>query len=106
MEKIIFFLPIIIFFGIFGILVFAFLGFVLKLIMKQKNTYWIGTVIDKKHNQTEDFDSGNPVDTYYMEVKCDDGKEVKSGLSANTFNDFQIGDRVEKPKGQLQARKI
>jgi len=106
MEKIIVFLPIIIFFGVFGLLIFAFLGFVLKLLMKQKQTYWIGTVIDKKHTQTEDFDSDRPVDTYYMEVRCDGGKEVKAGLSAKTFDEFQIGDRVEKPKGQLHPRKI
>ncbi len=106
MEKTIVFLPIIIFFSIFTVLIFLFIGLVLKLLKKQRDSYWIGEIIDKKHTESRDFDTNDLVDTYYMVVKCDDGKERKAGLSSSSFNDFQVGDRVEKKKGDLHPKKI
>ena len=106
MEKTVVFFPIIVFFSIFGVLIILFLSFVFKLIKKQKDSSWTGEVIDKKHNQVPDIDSDDMQDIYYIVVKLDNGKEIKSGLSSFSFNDFQIGDRVEKKKGELYPKKI
>jgi len=106
MEKIIVFLPIIIFFGIFAILVVAFLGFVVKLVLKAKNSYWIGKVIDKKFVNAEDVD-GNAQTLYHVVVQPDDGsREMKVALSRQMYDGFEIGDRIEKPKGALYPKKV
>jgi cytochrome bd-type quinol oxidase subunit 1 len=49
MGKSCVFAPIIIFFVIFGALIFAFVAFILKMVRKTKKDYWIGTVQDKKY---------------------------------------------------------
>ena len=106
MEKAVVFGPIIIFFLIFGVIVILFLGFIFKLIKKSKESYWVGEVKDKVHNQKRDFDTNRMEDFYYLVVKCDDGKEMKVGISPQFFEAFNIGDRIEKPKGELYPRKL
>jgi len=106
MEKAVIFGPVIIFFLIFGFLIILFLRFVLKLVKKSKESYWVGVVIDKVHNQKRDFDTNRMEDFYYLVVKCDDGKEMKVGLSPQFYEGFNIGDRVEKPRGELFPRKL
>jgi hypothetical protein len=106
MEKAVVFGPMIIFFGIFIILIIAFLGFIVKLISKSKNEDWYGQVIDKKVNEVEDFDSGAKSDHYFLVVKMDNGKTRNIGLSRQLWESFQTGDKLHKPKGQLFPEKI
>jgi hypothetical protein len=101
MEKTIVFGPIIIFFGFFGLLVIGFIALIIKLISKSKNEEWTGIIVDKKHNQVEDDESGATHDYYYLVVKMDTGKERKVGLSGTLWSDFKVGDRLKKPKGKL-----
>ena len=106
MEKIIIFLPIILFFGFFGLLIFGFLAFIFKLIMKSKNSSWTGEVMDKVHNQKRDYDSHRMEDFYYLVVMTDEGKEMKIGLSGPMWEQFNKGDKIKKPKGKLFPEKI
>jgi hypothetical protein len=85
MEKIIIFLPIVIFFGVFALLAGGFLLLVFKLVMKSKNSSWTGEVIV---------------------VMTDLGKEMKVGLSGPMWEQFNKGDKIKKEKGKLFPEKI
>jgi len=107
MGKLFVFLPIILFFGFFALLIFGFLGFVFKLVKKSKDSAWKGVVIDKKHNQVRDDEYRNKFNHfYYLVVKTDQGKEMKVGLSQQFYDKFKVGDKLEKPKGKLFPQKI
>jgi hypothetical protein len=106
MEKIIIFLPIVIFFGVFALLAGGFLLLVFKLVMKSKNSSWTGEVIDKVHNQKKDSDSHRMENFYYLVVMTDLGKEMKVGLSGPMWEQFNKGDKIKKEKGKLFPEKI
>lgn len=90
----------------FTILIVGFLLLVVKLIKKQKDSYWIGVIIDKKITQHEDFDSHRTETNHMILVRTDAGKEVKAGLSGQMYQNLNIGDRVEKKVGQLYPVKV
>jgi len=104
MEKIIIFLPIIIFFGFFALLIILFLGFVGKLIFKAKADSWTGEIIDKGHNQKRD--EGKTEHFYFFKVKLDNGQVHNIATSIKFFNECKVGDRLEKKKGELFPKKI
>lgn len=106
MEKAVVFGPLVIFFIFFGLLIIGFLAFIIKLVSKSKNEEWSGVIIDKKHNEVEDDDSGITHDYYYLVVKMDTGKERKIGLAGTVWNSFKVGDKIKKPKGKLFPQKI
>ena len=105
MEKAVVFGPMIVFFGVFALLIILFLGFIVKLVLKSKNEEWTGEVVDKKVNEIED-DNGIKRDYYYLEVKMEAGRDRKIALSQPMWDGFKIGDRLHKPKGKLWPEKI
>ena len=106
MEKAFVFGPIIVFFGFFALLIIGFFALIFKLIKKSKNEEWSGVVIDKKHNQFQDMDDNSPHDNYFLVVKMDTGKQRNVGLSHILWNNFEVGDKLKKPKGKLIPEKI
>ena len=106
MEKAIVFGPLILFFGIFFLLIIGFLGFIAKLIFKSKNESWKGVVTDKVHNQVRDNENPHKMNNfYYLVVKMENGSERKIGLSAEMWGKFDKGDKLSKPKGKLFPEK-
>lgn len=104
-EKAIIFGPIIIFFGFFALLAFGFLGLVIKLIMKGKNASWKGVIVDKVHNSKRNED--NKLENFYsLVIKTEVGKEIKLGVSASQFEDYKIGDKLDKIKGDIWPTKV
>jgi hypothetical protein len=106
MEKTVIFLPIILFFGFFALLIVGFLILVFKLVMKSKNSSWTGEVKDKVHNQREDYDSHRMEHFYSLVVMTGEGKEMKVGLSQQMWDGFNIGDKIKKDKGKLFPEKV
>jgi hypothetical protein len=106
MEKIVFFLPIILFFVVFALLAGGFLALVFSLIMKSKNSSWTGEVVDKVHNEKKDYESHRMEHFYYLVVMTSEGKEMKVGLSQQLWDGFNVGDKIKKPKGKLFPEKI
>jgi hypothetical protein len=106
MEKAAVFSPLIIFFGIFALLIIFFIRFIFKLIAKSKNEDWIGEVIDKKINTYEDDDTGMEKDSYYLVVKMEAGRDRNIALSRERWDSFSVGDKIHKPKGKLYPEKI
>jgi len=107
MEKAVVFGPMILFFGVFLILIIAFLGFIVKLVMKSKNEDWTGEVIDKKHNEVRDYEDSHKINHFYfLVVKMTEGRDRKIGLSREMWDKFEIGDKLHKPKGKLFPEKV
>ncbi|MFN2296430.1 MAG: hypothetical protein ACK2U0_18665 [Candidatus Promineifilaceae bacterium] len=73
---------------------------------KSKTASWKGTVVDKQEKKKRDPD-GVETSYYLLYVKTDDsGKTQKMGISKEMFEDFAVGDRVEKQAGQYYPQKI
>jgi lipopolysaccharide export LptBFGC system permease protein LptF len=97
----------ILFMLVFAGLVVAFIGFVIKLALKQKNSFWKGEVIDKKHNQVRDNKNPHKMNNfYYLVVKTEEGREMKVGMSVQMFDKFAVGDKLIKPKGEVFPKKL
>jgi hypothetical protein len=57
-------------------------------------------------NQRRDSETDR-IETYcYLVVRTDTGKEMKVGLSKQMYDNFGIGDRVEKKTGELYPVKV
>jgi hypothetical protein len=75
-------------------------------VQKSKTASWKGTVVDKQEKKQRDPD-GVETSYYLLYVKIDDsGKTQKMGISKEMFEDFAVGDRVEKQAGQYYPQKI
>lgn len=66
---------------------------------RQKQSSWIGQVIDKKYYEAESDEDGFSPEKYVVTFKTDVGKKVKIILSKAEYEKYQIGDKVIKNKG-------
>ena len=105
MEKAVVLLPIILFFGLFALLVVGFLGLVTKLLFKARNDSYKGKVVNKIYNSREDTD-GDTLQYFTLELDCENGRKVKIPVTASEYKSAQKGDIYEKIKGQLKPHKI
>jgi hypothetical protein len=105
MEKYVVFGPIILFFGFFLLLIIGFLGFVIRLMFRAKNAAWTGEVINKKINEVED-DNGRKEQHFVYQVRMDNGQTHYYPATAGFYKELQIGDRLEKKKGEMHPIKI
>ena len=100
------FLPIIIFFGFFGILIIGFFALVGKLFVNAKNDAYTGEVTDKLHNTRRDMDDDHKINHFYvLVVKTDAGKVRKLGVSQQLYDQFNKGNKIKKEKGKLWPEK-
>ncbi|MFA6602575.1 MAG: hypothetical protein WCT01_02105 [Candidatus Shapirobacteria bacterium] len=106
MEKIVIFIPIILFFGLFLVLILVFLGFVIRLISRSKSESWSGVITDKQHTTSHNSDTDHLDHFYFLVVKQDGGRERKVGLSSQIWDQFSVGDKITKPSGQLFPHKV
>ena len=105
--KLIVFLPIIIFFAIFGLLILGFILLVLKIVKGTAQSSWKGEVIDKSHNTKRDSDYHNRVSNYYtLVVSTEEGVTRNIAVSREMYDSCNVGDKLEKPKGKLNPIKI
>lgn len=107
-PEMIIFLPIILFFGFFFLLVAGFLFVVFKLIMKGKNMAWKGTLKDKKYVQKDVDDDGfHKTEHFYTLIfETEEGKQIKLGVARGVYDQWNIGDKGEKKKGEIWPKKI
>jgi len=62
--------------------------------------------VDKKHFEWEDEDSPYSKDLYTLYFKTAGGKEVKINVAKEVYDDWKVGDKAEKIKGQLLPKKV
>lgn len=94
--------------GIIFLLPFvAVIYLIIKLVVKAKNQGWKGTVINKLHKTKDDPDRPHHEEHFYtLTVSMDNGEEHHIAVSYDFWNSIKIGDKIEKPKGELQPKKV
>jgi hypothetical protein len=102
--KLVVFLPIIIFFGIFFVLVLGFIGLVIKLLWSGRNQAWEGVVVDKIYNQKREDKKMHSF--YSLAIKVDGVGERKIAVGSEFYNRVKVGDRLRKEKGKMWPEKI
>ena len=82
-----------------------FLGFVIKIILKTKNSSWKGKVLEKNYVQKRDDDK---IEEYFsVKVEPEDGGRIMSvAVSKILYNNIKEGDKLEKQKGSLFPKKV
>lgn len=105
MEKLIIFLPIILFFGFIGLLVVLFILFIVRGSYKAKTSEWRGIIIDKICN-TQRKDKKRNYHFFTLVVKTDEGIVRKVAVTQEMYDSCEIGDRLEKPKGHFNPIKV
>lgn len=83
-----------------------FILFIIKLLKKSKDSAWAGKIIEKKVNVVEDFDSGQESNNYVLVIETDEGKKRNIAVAKPLYDDCQVSDRIEKPKGSLIPKKV
>jgi hypothetical protein len=109
MGKTIVFLPIIIFFGFFGLLVVGFFALIAKLFFKAKAQSWEGVVLDKGHHIKEEKDEDGfkkQHNFYSLKVQLDNGEIHNIPVTADFYQKIKVGDRLKKEKGALWPKKV
>ena len=105
MEKWVVFGPMIIFFGIFALLIFGFIVLVAKLFLKGKNAAWKGEVIDKNYVEKEDMED-HVSHLYSLKVQLENGEVHSIPATSEFYSKIKVGDKLEKKKGDLWPKKI
>lgn len=105
MEKVIIFLPIIIFLGFMGLLVVLFLLLILRGAYKVRNSEWRGVIIEKIYD-TKRKDKRKDYHFFTFVVKTDEGIVRKIAVTKEMYDSCEIGDKLEKPKGSFNPRKV
>jgi len=80
--------------------------FIIWLINKSKNEGWSGVVIDKMHKTRRDIDSPHKEEHFYTLVVKTKERDRKVAVSPENYALFQVGDKIEKPKGSLFPKKV
>jgi len=106
MGKTTAFVPLIIFFGFFGVLILGFFTLIFKLIKKGKNSSWEGKLVDKDHIEVDDDDSSYKKDYYSLVFETKEGKKIKVGVTKKVYGEYKIGDKAKKEKGKFHPEKI
>lgn len=105
-TKAIFFAPLVVFMLFFLALVIGFIILIIKIVTKSKKQAWQGEIIDKIYNTYEDFDTDVERDLYTLVIKTDVGKNIKYNVSQQAYEQFKVGDKVEKKSGKFLLQKI
>jgi len=107
MAKLFFFMPMILFFGVFALLVIGFFGIIAKLINKTKADVWAGTLREKKHNTKDVDDDGfHKTEHFYILYFDTDKGERRLGVAKQVYDSWEISDKAKKEKGKIWPAKI
>jgi len=82
--------------------------FIVKIFLKGKAQGWKGEVIDKSYNAKRgSFENSKKIEHFYsLKVKMTDGQTHNVAVSSQFYKDCNIGDIIEKQKGELFPKKI
>jgi uncharacterized protein YxeA len=70
---------------------------------KRRDDQWSGVLEKKKQNYSDE----NSIDTYTLIFRTEEGKKKKVTInSLNDFNNWNIGDKAEKRKGEYFPNRV
>lgn len=99
-------LPLILFLVLFFIIVVPITVIIIVVIIKGRNQSWIGTITDKLENTKRDFDTNKEETFFTVCIKLDSGKDIKMAVDRDRYNNWKVGDKLEKIKGESWPKKI
>lgn len=73
---------------------------------RTRGKYWVGKVTDKRTSKSTDEDGETTV-THWLFVAMDGvDKPKKFSVNGTIFNEFNVGDKIEKKVGELNPTKL
>jgi len=99
-------LPLILFLVLFFIIVVPITVIIIVVVVKGRNQSWKGTITDKLENTKRDFDTNREETFYTACIKLDTGKDIKMAVDRDRYNDWNVGDKLEKIKGESWPKKV
>lgn len=92
---------------VFIVVVIVIIVVLVKLSHKRtRGKYWVGKVTDKRISKSTDEDGETTV-THWLLVTMDGAdKPKKFSVSGTLFNEFNVGDKIEKKLGELNPTKV
>lgn len=82
------------------VVVLGFTALMSFFVYRQKNSFWEGTLTDKKKSTSTDED-GFSTDTYKLIFTTTQNKKIKVRVNQKMFNEAEIGKKYTKNKGDL-----
>jgi hypothetical protein len=73
---------------------------------RQKQSSWIGEVIDKKHEESSLDEDGSTPEKFKVIFKTQSGKKISVDMFEKEFHNYAIGDKAEKSKGEYFPHKL
>lgn len=99
-------LPAILFGVLFFIIVVPISVLIIVAVIKGRNQSWKGTITDKLENTKRDFDTNKEETFLTVCIKLDSGKDIKMAVDRDRYNNWKVGDKLEKIKGESWPKKI
>lgn len=73
---------------------------------RTRGKYWVGKVTDKRISKSTD-EEGETTTTHWLLVTMDgESKPKKFSVNIALFNEFNVGDKIEKKLGELNPSKV
>ena len=73
---------------------------------RQKQSSWSGEVIGKYHEEAYSDDNGSTPEKFKVTFKTITGKKVTVDVFQKDYDNFKIGDKAEKKKGEYFPVKL
>jgi hypothetical protein len=73
---------------------------------RQKQSSWKGEVIGKHHEESYSDDNGSTPEKFKVTFKTTAGKKVTADVFQKDYDNFNIGDKAEKKKGDYFPVKL
>lgn len=91
----------------FIVVVIVVIVFLIKLGNKRtRGKYWAGKVTDKRISKSSDEDGETTVTNLLFVLMDGTSKPKKLAVSGTIFNEFSVGDKIEKKIGELNPTKV
>ena len=94
-----------------GLLFIVVVIVIIVLLVKRSNKktrakYWVGKITDKRTSKSTDEDGETTVTHWILVLMDGTDKPTKFSINAALFNEFAVGDRIEKKIGELNPSKV
>jgi len=96
---------LIFFLGFCIVIILPFTVLIISLIIKGRNQAWKGTIVDKLESTNTDMDD-HTTTNFIVVVQIDNGREAKIAVDKSRYDNWEVGDRLEKVKGESWPQKI
>lgn len=99
-------LPQILFGVLFFVIIVPFTILIIVLVIKGRKQAWKGVIIDKEKREKRDFDTDRLETSYIVVIKLESGREKHMEVDLGRYNEWNVGDKLEKVSGEMWPMKV